>query len=254
MKRYFKINTGFYGGEVVVGKSTEDFVSYWANAGQQGLTEHLERMNWGEDVVDVNSPTLTEDGDVPWPEVDDYEHLNGPYSDNEFVVCEIELADGVTYEEGSFLYPDDWEYEQLPYEAVSEDEHFFCSNHVYSREVYTYEKTDREENDYIPVFQFHLAGKGSFGEVVVETDGEDFDPEKLAIGIVETDLCEIIEAYWYDGVMLTINFEDSSSTAKGTYACVGYMNKKWYDSPSEFTPDSEQVQEELKSIYSMDEE
>lgn len=247
MKRYFMIYTGRYGGEVVVGKSTEDFVNYWKDKDQDELIEHVFNIDWDEEGGDPDSPLLTEHGNSSWHEVDDYEHINGPYHDNQYWVSEIKLADGVTYEDGALVYPADWNYGTLPYEEISEGESYGYGNYVYGREAYTSEKED--EGTYIPVLQFHSAEKGSFGTVIIETDGEDFDPEKLAIGTVETDLCEIIEAYWYNSIPLDIDFEYADTVGKGSYACVGYINEKWYDDPKNFTHDSVMVQESLKDIY-----
>lgn len=254
-KRYFKIDTGRYGGEVVVGTVSKEFVEYWRERDQDDMLRHVLGIDWEdhgvdedeESDVDRNSPDMTEDGNVSWHEVDDFEHVTGAYSDNDFLVYEIELAPGVTYENGELVLPEEWEYGTHPYEEITEyEQHSYCQT-LYGREAYTHDPDG--EDDYVPIMQFHSAEKGCFGEVFIETDGSDFDPEKLAIGIVETDLCEVIEAIWYDGVEQVINYDWCDTVGKGMYGCVGYMNEAWYDKPGDYTPDSENVKEALECIY-----
>jgi len=199
-KRYFKIDTGRYGGEVVIGAVTSEFVEYWQDRDSDDLLCHVLATDWDdEDDIDSNSPEMTLDGNTSWHEVDDLEHVNGPYADNNYLVYEIELAPGVEYLNGELVYPEDWDYSNQPYEEITEYTMHEYDQYVYGREAYTHEYDTESGVKHSPVLCMHSAEKGGFGEVVVETNGEDFDPEKLAIGTVETDLAEIIEAYWYDG-------------------------------------------------------
>ena len=84
----------------------------------------------------------------------------------------------------------------------------------------------------VPVLTFHSAEKGAFGEVIVVTDGEDFNPAKFRIDIVETECGEFINSYWYDRKMLPVNFDWSDSTGKGTYCYLSVLDvedhNKWF--------------------------
>ena len=84
----------------------------------------------------------------------------------------------------------------------------------------------------MPVIFFHSAEKGAFGEVIVVTDGEDFNPAKFRIDMVETDVGEFIQSYWYDKKLLPVNYDWSDSMGKGTYCYLSVLDvedhKKWF--------------------------
>ena len=124
--------------------------------------------------------------------------------------------------------------------------------HLYDREAYFDEisKSDLEENlkdnikgldSYVPVITFMSTEKGELGCYFVETDGEDFDPKKLAYSTLETNLSSLIDKVWYNKKELDINFDNSGSTGKGDYARVGYMNIKWHD--------KNKSEEDLKELW-----
>lgn len=249
-KRYFKIDTGRYGGEIVVGKVSPEFVEYWKDRDRDDLLRHVLNLDWDdEEEIDQDSPEMTESGNISWHEVDDYEHLTGPYSDNKFLVYEVDLVPGVKYENGEITCPEDWDYSKITHEEITDYEQYDYTNYIYGREVYTSDPTADDDGDWVPVLQMHSAEKGGFGEIFIETNGEDFNPEKLAIGIVETDMGELIEAYWYDGREVVVDYDACDTVGKSFHACVGWMNEKWYDRPADFTPDSDNVKESLEEIF-----
>lgn len=248
-KRYFKIDTGRYGGEIVIGTVTPEFVEYWQERDEDDLVHHVYGTEWeDEDQIDADSPAMTEDGNIYWHDVDDFEHLNGPYADNKYWVSEIKLADGVEYLNGELVRPDGWDYATPMYEEEVESEQYDYGCYVYSREAYTHEYDSESGVEHTPVLCFHSAEKGGFGEIFIETD-EKFDPNKLAVGTCETDLGEIIEAYWYDGVELVIDYDNCGTNGKGTYACVGYINPEWHDDRSAYTSDSDFIKQALEELY-----
>ena len=111
---------------------------------------------------------------------------------------------------------------------------------LYDREAYfdeisksqleeTLRENIQELDSYVPVITFMSTEKGELGCYFVETDGEDFDPKKLAYSTLETNLTSLIDKVWYNKKELDINFDNSGSTGKGSYARVGYMNTKWHD-------------------------
>lgn len=229
-KRYFLINPGRYGGEVVVGQTTSEFVEYWQERDESDLISHVFGVDWqDDDDIDSDSPDMTADGNISWHEMDDIEHLNGPYEDNQYAVTEITLVPGVEYVHGELVWKDgvDHDYATAMFtEADDYDQHNYIG--VFSREAYS---NDLEEDDdtFIPIFMMHSAEKGSFGDIVVETDENGFDPEKFTVGTVETDLATIVEHYFYDGRELEVNWDSSDTTGKGTYVSVGWMNTAWHD-------------------------
>ena len=218
-KRIFRIEFGNMGGELVIGKIDEQFVENWIGKSSDELVEYLH--NW-----DFRDTSQSDDEFIPlpkenfnaWNELDDIEHANNCYSDAGIFVNEVKEDD---------LYSRD-------------NEQKIDAYHLYDREAYFDEisKSDLEENlkdnikgldSYVPVITFMSTEKGELGCYFVETDGEDFDPKKLAYSTLETNLSSLIDKVWYNKKELYINFDNSGSTGKGDYARVGYMNIKWHD-------------------------
>lgn len=221
-KRLFRIDGSRWGGEFVVGKVTEEFVDYWYDR-EDELCEHVWGLEFGDDEegVDPDSPPIIEDMENynAWYELDDFEHNSNCIIGDEFTVTEVT---GKT--------PDDmeaWEY--------SEDHVEFLPNHLYSREIYFEAKDDVPEKERIPAIIFHSSEKGSFGSWFVETNGEDFDPSKVAVVVMETEMGEFIEELYYDKQSIECNYDYCDSRGKGTFAKVGYMNKSYYDSQDKIT-------------------
>ena len=218
-KRIFRIEFGNMGGELVIGKVDEQFVENWIGKSSDELVEYLH--NW--DFRDTSQPNdeftpLPKENFNAWNELDDIEHANNCYSDAGIFVNEVKEDD---------LYSRD-------------NEQKIDAYHLYDREAYFDEisKSDLEENlkdnikgldSYVPVITFMSTEKGELGCYFVETDGEDFDPKKLAYSTLETNLSSLIDKVWYNKKKLDINFDNSGSTGKGDYARVGYMNTKWHD-------------------------
>ena len=218
-KRIFRIEFGSMGGELVIGKVDEQFVENWTGKSSDELVEYLH--NW--DFRDTSQPSdefnpLPKENFNAWNELDDIEHANNCYSDAGIFVNEVKEDD---------LYSRDNEQKINGY-------------HLYDREAYFDEisKSELEENlkeniqeldSYVPVIIFMSSEKGELGCYFVETDGEDFDPKKLAYSTLETNLTSLIDKVWYNKKELDINFDNSGSTGKGSYARVGYMNTKWHD-------------------------
>lgn len=240
--KYYKIYTGRYGGELTVGTINEDFAEYWApiveEDGDSDLIATLHSYNWDdgdEDGVHKQSPAPADDF-VMW-ECDDLEHLNGPFADNKYTVHEITLHADAEYVDGMLQWKEgvDHDYTVRMYDETEDEVGTFDYNALYSRECYSSYNNASEaaEVDGIPVLNFFSSEKGSFGEVIIETL-EDFDPELLLVGQVETDLATIIEQYWYNRVALQVDFDGADSTGKGYYASVGFANPAWHDKPDQY--------------------
>ena len=229
MAKYrYRIEGGRYGGELVFGEVNPAFASHYAGSDEQELIDAvLEADNGGyygdepEDALldpDVPPSPACDGEDFYMWENDGFEHLNSPYSDGGFTVYEVP-ADG----------SEDWDYEKEVYEG---DGIF-----VYGREGALFgtdepeiiNEEDEEGNKYVPVLAFHSSEKGGFGCWFVDTD-EPFDEFKLGYGVVETNLCELIDAVYYDKQELDCNYDYNDTTGKSYGADVGWLNIKWHDS------------------------
>jgi len=262
-QRIFKIYTGRYGGELTIGEVSQDFMEYWQDKMEDPgddaeLMDHIHNVSWEDsEDCDPDSPALMYDPENPnpdWSEIDDIEHINGPYADNTYYSVEIKLHQDAELRYGEVCWKEgtDYDYSTSMYEELDDTEQGHEYTHaLYSREAYAnHSEPDWDEEEtaqhFVPVLSVHSAEKGGFGEVYVVTDGEDFDPDKFCVGQVETDLATIIEAYWYDGVALEIDFSGADTTGKGMYVQTSWMNKKWHDPQSLFEPDGDAIKEAIE--------
>ena len=249
-KRYFKIETGRYGGEIVCGEVTPEFYEYWVDREDYELQEAM--WSDGEDHPDSPKPRADDDEYwTAWHDIDDFLHLSAPYADNSYRVCEIKLKEGVTFDEecGGFESESDGYdfFEELTDWDDQEDRDYIA---LASQELYG----DRDKfgsDNCVPVLFFHSAEKGAFGEVIVVTDGEDFNPAKFRIDMVETDVGEFIQSYWYDKKVLPVNYDWSDSTGKGTHCYLTVLDVA--DHEKYFKP-MEHYTQELEEYWEPDED
>jgi len=232
-KRRFRIEAGRYGGETVIGEVNREFVDFFIDKDESDLIEAVQGFEFEDEDMIGNSPKIKEDF-YGWYECDNFEHQNHAYADSTWVYTEVP-SDG----SDDFAYDDEIEFE--PYQ-------------LYGREAYhsdeepevTEWQTQEDVDQYVPVLAFHSSEKGSFAAWFVETDGEDFDPKKLAFSTVEMNLCELVENVWYDKVELEPNYDFNETTGKAYYASVGYFSPKGHDTPDKY---SEETLEEFWECY-----
>jgi len=252
-KRYFELTFGRYGGEFMMGTVTREFVEYWAHRveeeGDSDLIQHI--TAWDDEDKDPDSPPALEDGSTPEPhDIDDFVHLDSAYSDGQYYIREIKLKDGFSMDEdgcirdpeGEYTYQDGWdEVKDMEYSE------FKSYNQLSSREMYS-QGTEYSDDNNVPVLMFHWSNKGSFGQVIVETDGEDFDPYLLGLTYIETDIAEFLDRVFYNGKELEINYDWADSTGKGSYARVGFANPNWFDKPLEGDSLQEAIDDFMEEI------
>ena len=196
------------------------------STGRNRDIDDLTNAFWSEGEDEPDSPKPCADDEeywTAWHEVDNYLHLSAPYADNSYRVCEITLKEGVTYDEeyGGFETENDgYDFFDELTEWEDQEEHDYIS--LASQELYAGKDRYAEEGTQ-PVLFFHSAEKGGFGEVVVVTDGADFNPAKFRIDMVETEVGEFIMSYWYDKKQLPVNYDWCDSTGKGTYGLAGCL-------------------------------
>jgi hypothetical protein len=163
----------------------------------EGLMEDL--LN-SDDLVEAIMETDFTEWDLPdlyW-EIDNFEHINNVYADCEWTVTE---DDG-------------------------DEKSFECDNMLYEREAYMY---DEKWESRVPALIFMSEEKGSFGEWIVETDGEDFDPSKFVYSTVDTTLGTFVEDAWYDKKLLELDTDYADSCGNGYQAKVGWFEVKDHD-------------------------
>ena len=211
----YRISGSRYGGELVVGKVSEEFVNHWLpiveDDGDSELVEYM--MGWEEDDV-TQSPLPYEDFEPgSWYEIDDLEHITSCFSDGDIT---IETLDQEQSSDGEDVWMEMHDLAEV--------------NNIFSRECYWRDESDDEDLDenYVPVLGMFSSEKGYFWSAELELS-EPFDPDLLAYTVVETNLCELVEKIYYNGEEIEIMHE-GDTTGKGTYASVGWLNTAWHDS------------------------
>ena len=220
MSKQIYIRGSNYGGEMTIGEVTKEFVEYWQpivkEEGDGRLVEHLMSLDvWDEDPedqdgFDKDSPPVYEDMETwnNWYECDDFHHENSS-SGTELWAFE---GSGADY---------DWD-TRIEFEP----------HQLYSRECYTQETpaTEHKDDNSVPVLVFYSSEKGDFGGWDIElADDEEFDPNKVAVSIVETDQGEMIERLWYNKKEYDQDYDSVDTRGKGYYAGVAYFNTRWPD-------------------------
>lgn len=131
-----------------------------------------------------------------WYETDDIEHVSSCHDDTEFIVED---------ENGETVYRGTLE----------------CSQ---SRDAVTMQSGSE---GCIPVMQCFSSEKGYFFDAEFETDS--FDPKKLTVKYIETDLAFLIEDVSYDGKSLDLDYDNLDTRGKGFEARIGWINKEWHE-------------------------
>ena len=228
-KRKYRIEGGHYGGECVIGEVNNHFVSNTVTLDESQLVDTiLEFDDWNPDIdenAEIEDPeqlSPPREDYYMW-ECDDIEHINGPYADGGFTVYEVP-ADG----------SDNWDYDNEVWQGEA--------IHMYGREGGYFGSEEPEEvtDEVVPVLAFMSSEKGTFGVWFVELD-EEFDPYKLGMGVVETNLGEFVDRVYYNKVELDTDYDYNDTTGKSYHAEVGWLNKKWHDSYEKY--------EELEEDY-----
>ncbi len=255
-KRYFMLDFGGYGGELMVDIVPEEFVEYWLDEERKhGLSDHIMAMHekaaygddFDEDTEDEDDESDEEEGgfDSNSPEVSpgrkyvEYWELDGIEHDtvvsaeySSFTVTEVELNPKAVYTDGAVEWDEkerrkrNFDWSQKIYTEKGESKDYSTENRkrVYSTEMFVHD-TKKGLVDPVPVLMCYDAQKGSFGRVVVETNGEDFDVNKLVFGVCENTMTTHIDQYFYDKKPLSVDMDYLSTWGKGFHTSVGYMPK-----------------------------
>ena len=252
-KRYFMLEFGGRGGEFIVAKTTEKFVQYWLDEEREtSLDDHIMAMHekalngdMDEDYdeedeevggYDPNSPEVTKG--VKYKE---YWELGNIDHDtvlsregSSFTVQEIVLHPKAVYQQGEVQWDDkesskknfDWSQERYTVKegSISADHDVESLTSVYCKEMFVY-NTKEEAEKPVPVLMCFDAQKGTFFRLYVETNGEDFNVEKLVVGVNENSMTEHVTEFFYDKQSLTQDHDWLSTWGKGFFSSVGYMSQ-----------------------------
>ena len=263
--RYFLIDVGGRGGELKVNTVSKEFVDYWLDDERDGnVCDHIYAMHqkamdgdtdYGDDEdqdneyegYDPNSPELWEgSGNREYYDLDDIEggtFVSSEY--NEYSVVEIVPHEETIFGEygGSslswadrFTKKRNFDWSKNKYETVGESKEIVFDRVVYSRELYleTSEKDIvKAGNEAVPAIMIYDSQKGTFGHLLIRTNGEDFDSKKLAYVVCENNMGDHITHWFYDKQDLDFDYDSLSTWGKGFDVSVGYLHKWDVDHDSE---------------------
>lgn len=258
-KRYFVLDFGGQGGEFIVAKTTEKFVEYWLDKDRENTLDdhvmalHEGALSYSDDMLeeeendevtldlpeglDENSPPVRKGVKfIEYWELGDIEHdtvLSKEYSS--FSVQEIVLNSKAVYKDGELDWDDkesskknfDWSQKKFTVKEDSESKNYDCASlqQVYCQEMFVYDNKKETEKP-VPVLMCYDAQEGDFFRVYVETNGEDFDVNKLVVGVNENTMTEHITEIFYNKQLLNRDYDCLNTWGKGFNAAVGYMNCK----------------------------
>lgn len=254
-KRFFKIDLSGRGGELIVGEASEEFVEYWLDKSRKdGLGDHMQAMNdvamYSDDMLeeaeddeftldtpegyDSDSPEVYEGaGAQEYWEFSDVEHETMLGSDfTQYTVTEITLDPRAEYVQGELQWQEkfsnkknfDWGSPMFTELSDTAKEYGF-DNVVVDRELFLFD--DRSKlDDPVPVVMMYDSHKGTFGHLIVMTDGEDFDPQKLYISTLDNTMSTGIEYYYYNKKLLSVDSSNMDTWGKGFFAEVGWVERQ----------------------------
>jgi len=257
-KRFFRIELSGYGGELIVGKASEEFVKYWSHKSRKDLLmDHMHAMNdmamYGDsdfededeeverdevEGFDKDSPEVYEGaGNREYWDFDDIEHETMvSYEHNSYTVTEIKINPMAVYQDGELNWDDkysrkknfDWSTKMFEDIEGTAKEYGF-DRCVVSRELYLHEKKKSAEDvcdsEAVPAIMMYDSQKGVFGHIYIMTNGEDFDPNKFAYVAFDNTMSSNAEMFYYDKVLLSVDHNELSTWGKGFHASVGYLPK-----------------------------
>jgi hypothetical protein len=226
-KKVYQIIGNRYGGEVTIGRVSQEFCHYWKNKDQEELESYI--LDEWEDNEDESIPNMIDSEDKYWHDLDDILHFYGSYAEGP-----LTLIDTDTEEEKEVEYQFLWGREGGFFETEEPD-----WDNLYA---------ELTEEDYVPVIACMSQEKGLLNSWILELEeGEEFDEKKLSAGILETNFGEFVEKLYYDGEEL----EDDgggSTNGKGFIVNLGWFNTKWVDSLEQYAPGSEGLKEALREL------
>ena len=185
-KRYFRITISGYGGEIVLGRLTEEQFDFWSPMEEENIVSHAMWDPWEENdenpIFDDEDPRWL----GQWYELDDIAHENGADEDHAYV--SVDEVDGDQYDSIHITEVLNLDFKELveKYKPVVDRQDLDLDEELYPNGFY--EDGDNEgepkplDNGTVPtpyVFFGMSSEKGTFGDYLVITDGEDFDPAKM---------------------------------------------------------------------------
>tara|TARA_B100000963_G_scaffold303343_1_gene276554 strand:+ start:182 stop:1558 length:1377 start_codon:yes stop_codon:yes gene_type:complete len=206
------------GGEFVLGKVDQEFVKFWSDSyqGDKTLEDHILSLGIGDECETTSPPVDKEIFNLnkqnnEWYEIDNFEHIYVPFKGDGFKVTEI-LNDNER----------NYKHDDLSDKYISS---VVKGNLLYSRDISLIDDESRYENEiYQPALAVLSREKGNFACWFVETNGEDFDPNKLIFGTIKTDFGYFIDSLYYDKVLIEADEDTVEDTVGKGYDCsVGWV-------------------------------
>lgn len=229
-KRYFRVTIHGYGGEIVLGRLTEEQYDFWEPFEEEQIIAHA---MW--DPYEESDENPIYDDEDPrwlgqWYECDDIEHVNGADADSAYVTIEeVSSAEYDAKHIADVVETMSWNDFKQKYEPKLTENVIDLDEALYPNGFYEEDDADGEEGEPKPldngdiptpyVFFGMSAEKGTFGLYPIETDGEDLD-----IGALEFYTTQVPQS---DNILELVNYKDQEiyndggdTNGKGYYAQV----------------------------------
>jgi hypothetical protein len=193
-KRYYRFSIHGYGGEIVLGRLTEEQYDFWQPMDEETIISHAMWDPYEESdenpIFDDEDPRFL----GSWHELDDIEHVNGATSGSAWVT--LEELDNLEYNANilnTLVENMDWKDFLEQYKPQVHETSLDLDDELYPNGFYEEDDPDGEEGEPKPldngdiptpyVFFGMSAEKGTFSECDIESDGE-LDITKLNFSIL----------------------------------------------------------------------
>jgi len=201
-KRYFQVTISGYGAEVKIGRVTEEFAEYWQDKANNEGIGLFDYWNGDADESDIPEEMIPLDD---WFSYDDCCSTYSPYVDNGYDVYELNPHPDTEFKDGDFIWkkgkevPRDSEnpFKDTRFEYVDSNPLRIDGSYVTNREAYMSD----EKEEYYPdrCVAFKAMEKGDWGHLFIELDiSEEFNPLLFQYTVLETDMGEFAENFFYD--------------------------------------------------------
>jgi hypothetical protein len=242
--RYFCVQISGAGGEFLVGTVPEQFVEHWKIGNREyELVDYLASLDGSDDDYDEDYdesyPNTDDNNDLPsharldvedYHELGDIEHDTMLSADDAYyTVVEIKPHPHSRFKNGELQWNPrysnrakfDWS--QSLFEVLDQQGEYEFIN-VKSTHLLHLENNSANLENPLPCVMIYDQQKGKFGHLIVETQGEDFDPALLQLSVVDASMGRFISEYRYRDQHLSLDITEFDTWNKGFLAAVGYLH------------------------------
>jgi hypothetical protein len=208
--RYFRLTFGRYGGEVAMGKISEEQYDYWAQKDQSEFEEYMVSVESDPDDANKDVPGKAQ-FTHPFYEYNDFCQLSGPeFANGQTLYIEELNKDGEPLDNGEGGYVED----------IQHDFDDFTSLGATVECEETHNSGSKSCKDHYYVFGQYFNKGGWHTPDIIKTDVDGILMDKLKIRYTDADGFKVFNEVEYDGESYYLE-EDSTGKSSSFYVMEG---------------------------------